>query len=100
MSLIQLDLNQLLTTENQVPRNGQDILNESRRAKGSERSMGEHPMGNPSQRVVSHISQEHEGFLGRQAFLASFTELQSALISLDFGLTGTTVVVMGNDLGH
>ena len=98
--LIELDLDQSPTIENQVARNSENILNESCGSEGSEWPVREHPVGYPSQRIMRHIRQEHKGFLSEQAFLASFTELQSTLVRLDFGFASTTIVVTSDDLRH
>lgn len=98
--LVQLDLDQSPTIENQVPGNSENIFNESRGSKGRKRPIWEHPVGDPSQRIMRHVRQEHKRFLGEQALLASFTELQSTLVSLDLGFAGTTIVVASDDLRH
>ncbi len=49
---------------------------------------------------MRHVRQEHKRFLGEQALLASFTELQSTLVSLDLGFAGTTIVILSDDLRH
>ena len=100
MPLVQLDLDQSLAIENQVPGNRKNILNESRGSEGCKWPIWEHPMGDPSQRIMRYVRQEHKGFLGEQSLLAPFAELQSTLVSLDLGFAGTTIVVMSDDLRH
>lgn len=98
--LVQLDLDQSLAIENQVAGNRKNILNEPRGSEGSEWPIRKHPMGDPGQRIMRYIRQEHKGFLGKQVLLASFAELQPTLVSLDLGFAGTTTVVMSDDLRH
>jgi hypothetical protein len=52
--LVQLDLDQSPTIENQVSGNSENILNESRGPKGSKWSVREHPVGDP--RVQKRIT--------------------------------------------
>ena len=100
MQLVELHLNQTITLKQEPARQAQDILAKPSRAKLGEWFTGEHPLRRPGQEVVCDIGEQNQSFLGRQVFLASAFEEQATFISLDFGLAGATVIIVGDDFGQ
>ena len=100
VEFIQMGLDQLLTIEDQVTWNCQDIFDKSRGVESGQWPIWEHPIRNPRERVVCHIGEEDERLLSGQAPLASLAELQSAFVCFDFGFARATIIVVFNDLGE
>lgn len=95
---IQPHLDQLLLVEDQLAWQSQHILDQLCRAKRRQSARERHPPSNPSQQVMRQIGQQNQRFLRGPDFLASPTQQQPAFVSLDFGFTGATGIIMRDHL--
>lgn len=100
MELVELHLAQALLLEQQASWQAQHILGEAGRAEGGERFTAKHPLGRPGEQVMRYIGQQDQGLLRSQMFLAAAFEFQAVLVGLDFSLTSTAIIVVGDDFGE
>lgn len=99
MMLVQMDFHEAPILKDEMAWDGQDILNETSWPKTDERcARGKHPTGCPGQEIVRQIGEQNESFLSTQVMFAPFFHLETRLVSLDFGLAATPVIVVFKDL--